>query len=65
VKPLQSKRSKDENVLETELSFMIRKSWIGVEPKVDDLITIAGKTSRISNVAQNALLDEWYLTLAN
>jgi hypothetical protein len=65
VKPLEEKRSDDENVLETKLKFMIRKSWIGVEPKIDDRITIGGKTSRVSNVAQNALLDEWYLTLEN
>lgn len=65
VKPLHSERAHDENVLATELSFLIRKSWIGIEPKIDDKLTIGSKTSRITNVAQNSLLDEWYLTLEN
>jgi hypothetical protein len=65
MKPLSEKRSKDENVADLKLTFMIRKAWIGVTPKVDDQIFYAGKGFKVLEVAQNALMDEWYLKLGN
>lgn len=65
VKPLHAELSNDENILATELTFLIKKSWIGVEPKIDDKLTIGSKTNRVIDVAQNSLLDEWYLKLGN
>jgi hypothetical protein len=65
MKPLSEKRSKDENVTDLDLTFMVRRAWVGFVPKVDDTITYGGKTYRVVDVAQNALMDEWYLKLGN
>lgn len=51
----------EENVLRKEAEVKILKSWIGVTPKINDVILYAGLRYEVEEVDQNALQDEWYL----
>lgn len=61
VRPRNQQQIGAEPIIIDDIYVMIRKSWIGVSPKVLDQIQILGKTFKVKKVGQNALLDEWYI----
>lgn len=58
---LSSSELGDSDVLNETAKVMIHEDFIGVQPKVTDQVTSAGKKYRVMEVSRNAILTEWHL----
>jgi hypothetical protein len=59
--PFKDIETEDSATTREQLKVMIKGTWIGVTPKLQDAITYKGQKYIVTKVAQNMLQDEWHL----
>jgi hypothetical protein len=61
ITPYTQQQDSNEVINKTKIKVMIKVAWIGVVPKLNDLVTYLGQDYRVTKIAQNKLQDEWHL----